>query len=212
MAITTLPYPNMDFVPLDILTATELDQIVANIEAMNTAGAPQATLTSLLGELNLSDVETKTLTFNGGRTCDVTLAQNPSGTLFKFSGHLYFDNSTGSNVNLNYASFDKVAIAGASGSYGFPTGLFLNSQPVSAKFYSDCGYGIFRTLRYNKTSTGYMDASNFYMVQFAVGTDGQIYISAHGNDWSQGNVVIEANTASRIFWLPITHTNGTLTA
>lgn len=31
-----IPYPNMDFVPLDILTATELDQVVANIEALNT--------------------------------------------------------------------------------------------------------------------------------------------------------------------------------
>lgn len=28
----TLPYPSMDFVPLDILTASELDQMVANIE------------------------------------------------------------------------------------------------------------------------------------------------------------------------------------
>lgn len=37
MAITTLPYPNMDFVPLDVLTADELDQIVANIEAINNA-------------------------------------------------------------------------------------------------------------------------------------------------------------------------------
>lgn len=37
MAITNLPYPNMDFVPLDVLTADELDQIVANIEAINNA-------------------------------------------------------------------------------------------------------------------------------------------------------------------------------
>lgn len=35
MALVTLPYPNMDFVPLDILTANELDQLVANIEAIN---------------------------------------------------------------------------------------------------------------------------------------------------------------------------------
>ena len=28
----TIPYPDMDFVPLDILTANELDQMVANIE------------------------------------------------------------------------------------------------------------------------------------------------------------------------------------
>lgn len=40
MAITTLPYPNMDFVPLDVLTADELDQIVANIDAINNASIP----------------------------------------------------------------------------------------------------------------------------------------------------------------------------
>ena len=35
MALVTLPYPSMDFVPLDILTADELDHLVANIEAIN---------------------------------------------------------------------------------------------------------------------------------------------------------------------------------
>lgn len=35
MALTNLPYPAMDFVPLDILTADELDHMVANIEAIN---------------------------------------------------------------------------------------------------------------------------------------------------------------------------------
>lgn len=37
MALVVLPYPSMDFVPLDILTADELDQIVANIDAINNA-------------------------------------------------------------------------------------------------------------------------------------------------------------------------------
>ena len=37
MALATLPYPSMDFTPLDILTADELDQIVANIDAVNNA-------------------------------------------------------------------------------------------------------------------------------------------------------------------------------
>lgn len=35
MAITILPYPSMDFTPLDVLTADELDQFVANINAIN---------------------------------------------------------------------------------------------------------------------------------------------------------------------------------
>ena len=39
MALATLPFPNMDFVPLDILTANELDQLVANIEAINNTTA-----------------------------------------------------------------------------------------------------------------------------------------------------------------------------
>lgn len=37
MALAVLPYPSMDFVPLDVLTADELDQIVANIDAVNNA-------------------------------------------------------------------------------------------------------------------------------------------------------------------------------
>lgn len=37
MALAILPYPSMDFVPLDVLTADELDQIVANIDAINNA-------------------------------------------------------------------------------------------------------------------------------------------------------------------------------
>lgn len=39
MPLVQLPYPNMDFTPLDILTANELDQLVANIEAINNTTA-----------------------------------------------------------------------------------------------------------------------------------------------------------------------------
>lgn len=46
MALVTLPYPNMDFVPLDVLTANELDQLVANIEAINNAQITSAQLSN----------------------------------------------------------------------------------------------------------------------------------------------------------------------
>lgn len=36
----TLPYPGMDFTPLDILTADEMDQLVANIEYIATQCYP----------------------------------------------------------------------------------------------------------------------------------------------------------------------------
>lgn len=37
----TLPYPDMDFTPLDVLTATEMDQIVSNYEAIADEGLAQ---------------------------------------------------------------------------------------------------------------------------------------------------------------------------
>lgn len=46
MSLATLPYPNMDFVPLDILTANELDQIVANIDAVNNAQITSAQMSN----------------------------------------------------------------------------------------------------------------------------------------------------------------------
>lgn len=48
MPLVTLPYPNMDFTPLDILTANELDQLVANIEAINNTTAIATALTDAL--------------------------------------------------------------------------------------------------------------------------------------------------------------------
>lgn len=44
MAIAVLPYPSMDFTPLDVLTADELDQLVANINAVNNGTVPTASI------------------------------------------------------------------------------------------------------------------------------------------------------------------------
>lgn len=44
MAIAVLPYPSMDFTPLDVLTADELDQLVANINAVNNGTVPTANI------------------------------------------------------------------------------------------------------------------------------------------------------------------------
>ena len=50
----TLPYPNMDFTPLDILTADEMDQLVANIEYIATL-FPMETKKKTLWNGTLSD-------------------------------------------------------------------------------------------------------------------------------------------------------------
>ena len=76
MALTlNIPYPNMDFVPLDILTALELDQMVANIEYIasdsvfpitNTEIADSAVSTT---KLNTNAVSTAKIQ-NGAITAD----------------------------------------------------------------------------------------------------------------------------------------------
>ena len=165
-------------------------------------------IASLQAQMNLNDIQNATLTFNGDRKAYVTLAQNSAGTLFKFYGQFYFDNNTSSAVNLNTQSLSKVAVPGATGVYGFPTGLVLNSAPASAYMIAQAGYGVFASLGYNKTNTGYMDAGNLFVVQIYIGSDGQIYISAYGNNWNSGNETMNANTRSRIFWLPMLYWNG----
>ena len=173
-----------------------------------TIASVTSVIASLQAQLNLNDIQSRTLTFNGNRNAYVTLAQNSAGTLFKFYGQFYFDNNTTSAINLNTSSFSKVAVPGASNIYGFSTGLTLNSAPSSAYMIAQAGYGAFGTLGFNKTNTGYMDAGNFFAVQIYVGSNGQIYIAPYGNNWNSGNEVVSANTRSRIFWLPTLYWNG----
>lgn len=70
MALCVLPYPNMDFVPLDVLTADELDQIVANINAINAVSLPTkvSDLTNDSGFLPASNLNYSTSEIDTGTT------------------------------------------------------------------------------------------------------------------------------------------------
>lgn len=54
----TLPYPGMDFTPLDILTADEMDHLVANIEYL------------------ANNILSSTVLYSGSQTGDVTLSSD----------------------------------------------------------------------------------------------------------------------------------------
>lgn len=81
MALTTLPYPSLDFVPLDILTAEEMNQIVANYTAINNAtiGTNQLanssiTTPKLANKAVTSDkVDFTTLTYFAQNSSDVAI-------------------------------------------------------------------------------------------------------------------------------------------
>lgn len=82
MAITTLPYPSMDFTPLDVLTADELDQIVANIEAINSASiGTSAIANSAITTLKVDDGAITTAKINDGAITNVKIADGVIGNI-----------------------------------------------------------------------------------------------------------------------------------
>lgn len=190
-------------------TVTNLNTRVGTIESQtsNISGEVSTLNTSvaqIIAQLNLSQHTQNTISLAGNRQFVVHLSQNSDGSLFKFYGQCYIDNNTSTSITLG----TKQLIAGTSDKYGIATGLTLNQTPSTAYVITQAGYGLFNTRGYNKGNTNYMDAGNAFAVQIYVGTDGQIYISLAGNDWSQSNVTFSEHTRSRQFWLPQLYWNG----
>lgn len=177
---------------------TQTSNISGDVSTLNTA------VQAIVAQLNLNDHTENTINLGSGRSFTVQLSQNSAGSLFKFYGACYIDNNSSASITVG----SKTLIPGTADKYGIATGLTLNSAPSSAYVVSPAGYGAFGTLGYNKTNAGYMDAGNFFVVQFYVGTDGQIYVAMGGNDWTQANTQYSAYTRTRQFWLPTLYWNG----
>ena len=129
--------------------------------AQNTANTATASITALANKFNLSDISNATI--SGSNTCTIKLAQSSDGSVFKLYGVLQYNWSTNST--------NRSAIAGMSGFYGVATGLFLHTAPNSAYIVGYAGYN---------AVTDNVDGRNWYrpllVINFAVGTDGQIYL------------------------------------
>lgn len=111
MAITTLPYPNMDFVPLDVLTADELDQIVANIEAINNA-------TINTGAIANGAVATAKIADGAVSTSKVADGAI-TGAKIDYSTLKFNYGTAAPDTSLNYSSYDF-------GTYTIPeTGIYV---------------------------------------------------------------------------------------
>lgn len=97
MAITTLPYSGMDFVPLDVLTATELDQLVANIEAINNSNITTNAIAS-------KAVTTAKIDYSGHGRFYRTLGANTQNIPANTATTLLFPNAIVTDVNISYSS------------------------------------------------------------------------------------------------------------
>lgn len=135
MAITTLPYPNMDFVPLDVLTADELDQIVANIEAINNA---------MIGTGSISNGAINTAKLADGAVSTPKVADGAiTNGKIDFSTLKFNYGTATPDTSQNYSSYDF-------GTYTIPeTGIYVM---IAGAFINVAG-AYDRSIRIMKNST-----------------------------------------------------------
>lgn len=119
--------------------------------------------------INLNDMKSLSVLTNyvDVSSCDLTLAQNDDGSIFKFYGRLYMARSASSASTM-----PKTAIPGLTNTYGIPTGLYLKSAPTN-------GF-VIQGGAMNVPSTPHTSIvpNSIWNLEFAVGTDGQIYLYA----------------------------------
>ena len=111
MAFATLPYPSMDFVPLDVLTADELDQIVANINAVNngTAGTAQVADSAITtAKINNNAVSTSKIDWTSIVGTVSEGSPVSSGYIDLGTIRIQWKNNRFSTLNTSAGSFDQI--------------------------------------------------------------------------------------------------------
>lgn len=185
------------------LNTTEKTNLVGAINEVNTAvgvaqntaaGASQTAngvsnaLNSFEQQFNLTDIDTDNLNITGSKNGTYTLAQNDSGTMFKFYGSARVYGST---------VYNRVSIPGLSGYYGCDTGLVLNSNPTS-------GYVINAGQIFHVKSDD-TAVVTIWSENIAVGTNGHIYVMA---GTSSGNTTVPSNRYFNTFYPPCLYFNA----
>lgn len=162
------------------LSTTEKTNLVGAINEVNTgvataqntanaasgvAGQTATNLNNFEQKFNLNTItNTVAPTFTGtAQASRFTLAQNSDGSIYKLYGRMVF--SAGAVINRT------TAIAGLTGYYGSATGVYLTQAPTEAYIVS-CA-GIRAVTNNSETNT-----QSVSQIDFAVGTDGQIYLFA----------------------------------
>lgn len=132
-------------------------------QAVSDASAVDLKLNNFMQKFNLSNItNASTIPHTGGSVIGkFTLAQNSDGSIFKVYGTM--------ELSGQMSVTGWTQIAGMTGKYGIPSGLFLTTAPSEAYFINTGGVNYYK-------GTGnvlHMDDNNI-----AVGTDGQIYVWA----------------------------------
>lgn len=103
MAITTLPYPNMDFTPFDILPASDLDKMVANIEAINNATINGSTIADgTVSAQKLGSNSVITAKISDGAVTGAKIDYATVGAVPQLMAHIPINQKTYNNSDLAF--------------------------------------------------------------------------------------------------------------
>lgn len=152
--------------------------------ANNTAGATASALNAFEQKFNLTPTTVTSGMSVTGFTYALTLAQDSTGSIYKFYGNCV--KAAGTSGSLT-----RVAIPGGTGdyTYGVDTGLVLNAEPDTAYLVNPAG------VRCSTNSSG--NITSFVGCSFAVGTNGHIYIFNQSS--SSGSVTTSERNANYFF-------------
>lgn len=172
---------------------TDRRTIASNLAAIN---ALRTELDSFKASMTISSFSTASISSVSGftlNTADLTLAQSSDGSVFKLYGQMDITNTSTSAKRV-----PCVAVPGASGRYGFDTGLVLNATPTSAFTINPAG------VRGNH-NTALTNCNNITIAAVEVGTNGHIYIYGTGNSTGLN---VDASTRVRIVYPPCVYYNS----
>lgn len=125
-----LPYPTMDFVPFDILTAEELDHMVANDQAL-AAGTGLNDLA--IATAKLAAKAATLAKMNGGATAGPLVTDASGNVTADYASTYYYDDLT---TTFSNATTSDVAVTGLSITIVVPTG----GASYKLEFYSPSVY------------------------------------------------------------------------
>lgn len=188
------------------LTTTEKTTLVGAINEVNsTAGTAQTTANTAIGNAqtvantldsfmrkfnftSFTDGDTTQTTVVGLAFNNLTLAQNSDGSIFKLYGNY--------QINPN-SSVSRKAIPGMTGKYGVDANLTLATAPTEAYLIKSAGVGIGTR---NDAIATYGNIPS----DFAVGTDGKIYLFPSDVN---GTMAADASSAYRQWFFPCVYFN-----
>lgn len=206
----TLPYPDMDFVPLDILTALELDQMVANIEYIANDAFP-------VTNANIADSAVSTTKLNNNAVATAKIQDGAitgakiASTAFAlpvYLGKVDFNKRTYNNASFvleNKTDFYRAT--GVSTAISSSTNLVI-TLPTTGTYVArvrtslwtgqnSWDYMLIETKKGGATfaramcprivgSWGYMSCEGF--VTIANGNNLSCYLNTNGNNFTEGNM------------------------